>query len=204
MPHLGQAVMDYSMNGRVQGTVGNRDVGLSMAPHGCYRCKGDDRWVVIAVGSDEEWQGLCRAMGNPPWTKERRFSDALGRVKHHGELERLIEGWTVQHDHYALMHILQREGVPAGPVMDGRDCYNDPHLKDRGLFERVTHPDAGTHDYPGMIVKMSGIPLLYRMPAPCLGEHNEYVYKKLLKVSDEEYARLEQEQHIGRDYLGPE
>jgi len=203
MPHLGQSIMDYTMNGRVQRTVGNRDSGLSMAPHGCYCCKGHDRWLVIAVSSDEEWRGLCRAMGEPAWTKEVRFSDALSRLRNHDEMDKLIEAWTLNHDHYALMHLLQREGVPAGPVMDGRDCYNDPHLKERGFLVRVTHPEAGTHLYPGFMVKMYGTPLTYRMPAPCLGEHNEYVYKKLLGVPDAEYAALEREQHIGMEYLGP-
>jgi crotonobetainyl-CoA:carnitine CoA-transferase CaiB-like acyl-CoA transferase len=87
--------------------------------------------------------------------------------------------------------------------MDSRDCHNDPHIKDRGFFVEVTHPEAGTHRYPGLFAKMSGTPLTYRTPSPCLGEHNEYVYKKLLGVSDEEYAELEREQHIGLEYLGP-
>jgi len=203
LPHLGQAVMDYSMNGNVQRTVGNRDPGLSMAPHGCYRCLGNDRWIVIAVDSEEEWQGLCRAMGNPAWTAEERFSDAVSRFKNQDALDKLLEEWTKEHDHFALMHILQKEGVPAGPVMDARDCYNDPHLKDRGFFVETTHPEAGTHLYPGLFAKMSGTPLTCRLPSPCLGEHNEYVYKKLLGVSDEEYAELEREQHIGMEYLGP-
>ena len=203
MPHLGQSIMDYTMNRRVQRTVGNRDPGLSMAPHGCYRCRGNDRWLVIAVGSDEEWHGLCRAMGEPAWTKEERFEDVVSRFRNQDELDKLIEAWTLDHDHYALMHLLQTEGVAAGPVMDGRDCYNDSHLKERGFFEWITHPEAGRHLYPGMMTKMSATPLSCRMPPPCLGEHNEYVYKKVLGVSDEEYAELEREQHIGMEYLGP-
>jgi len=203
IPHLGQAIMDYTMNGRVQRTVGNRDAGMAMAPHGCYRCQGHDRWLTLAVGSDDDWRGLCRAMGDPTWANEERFADAVSRFHHQDELDKRIEAWTIQHDNYALMHILQREGVSAGPVMDGRDCYHDPHLKERGYFVEVTHPEAGTHLYPGFMVQMSGTPPTYRMPAPCLGEHNEYVYKKLLGVSDEEYAELEKEQHIGTEYLGP-
>jgi len=189
--------MDYTMNGRVQDTPGNRHP--FMAPHGCYRCRGEDRWVAIAVASDEEWQGLCRAMGNPDWTKNERFADSLSRYRNQDELDRLIEEWTSQHDAYAVMFALQREGVATGAVLDDRDAYNDPHLKDRGFFQELTHPDCGTHLYPGIMWKMSKTPNAIRTPPCCLGEHNEYVYKKLLGVSDEEYAQLDKEGHIGTE-----
>lgn len=197
MPYLAEAVMDYTMNGRVQDTPGNRHP--FMAPHGCYRCRGEDRWVTIAVASDEEWQGLCRAMGNPAWANDERFADTISRHRNQDELDRLIEEWTSQHDHYAVMFALQREGVAAGAVLDDRDAYNDPHLKDRGFFEELTHPDCGTHLYPGIMWKMSKTPNAIRTPPCSLGEHNEYVYKELLGVSNKEYAQLEKEGHIGTE-----
>ena len=199
-PQLGQAVMDYTMNQRVQRSVGNRDP-HSAAPCGCYRCRGDDRWVTITIGSDKEWEGFCRALGNPPWTKDERFSDALSRYKNQDDLDKLVEEWTTQHDHHAVMHMLQKEGIPAGPVMDERDCYNDPHVKERGFHERVTHPECGTHLYPGLTWKASKTPNSIRSPACLLGEHNEYVYKKVIGVSDKEYTELEKEGHIGMDFV---
>ena len=63
MGHLGEVYLDYTMNGRVQGTRGNRHE--SAAPHGCYRAKGDDSWVIIAVTNDDEWERFCQALGNP-------------------------------------------------------------------------------------------------------------------------------------------
>ena len=192
--------MDYTMNRRVQRSLGNRDL-HSAAPCGCYRCKGDDRWVTITVGADRQWEGFCRALGNPSWTKEERFGNVLGRHGNQDELDKLIEEWTTRHDHYAVMHMLQKEGVPAGPVMDERDLYNDPHLKERGFHERVTHPEAGTHLYPGLIWKASKTPNSIRTPACLLGEHNEYVYKKVIGVSDQEYIELEKEGHIGMDFV---
>jgi len=197
MPYLAEAIMDYTINRRVQDTLGNRHP--FMAPHGCYRCQGEDRWVVIAVASDEEWHGLCRAMGSPDWAKDEKFADASSRYQNQDDLDRFIEEWTSQHDHYAVMFALQREGVAAGAVMDDRDAFQDPHLKDRGFFEKLTHPDAGTHLYPGIMWKMSKTPNAIRTPPCCLGEHNEYVYKKLLGISDKEYAQLEKEGHIGTE-----
>jgi len=197
-PWLGQAIMDYTMNGRIQGTLGNRD---PFAIQGCYRCRGEDRWVNITLFNDTEWKGFCRVLGDPVWSRQDKFSDAVGRYRHHDELDRLIEAWTIEHDPFEVMHLLQAEGVPAAPVEDPRDAYNDPHLKERGFFEEVTHEDVGTYLHPGMLWKMSKTSLGVRTPPCRLGEHNEYVYKKVIGVSDEEYAELEKEGHIGMDYI---
>ena len=199
MPHLGEAIMDYTMNKRVQTSSGNRLPGA--APCGCYHCQGEDRWINITVSTDKEWEGLCRAMGNPQWTREERFSSSLSRDRNQDELDKRIEEWTVTQDHYALMYRLQREGVPAGPVIFEDDAYNDPHLKERGFFEELTHTECGTHLYPGLGWRMSKTPNNLRLPPVRLGEHNEYVYKQVLKVSDEEYMELEKGGHIGMDYM---
>lgn len=198
IPQLGEAVMDYTMNQRKQEPIGNRHPWT--APCGAYPCKGDDRWVAITVCSDDEWKLFCSAMGNPSWTSDEKFSTGLKRWQNQDELDKFISGWTRQHDDFEVMELLQKEGVAAGPVMDERDCYNNPHLKERGFFEQVTHSECGTHLYPGMLWKLSGTQLKIRTPACRLGEHNEYVYKKLLKFSDEEYAELEKQGHIGMDY----
>jgi len=199
LPHMGEIVLDYTMNGRLREAIGNDD--NSMAPHGCYRCKGDDKWVTIAVSSDEEWQGFCRALGNPEWTKQPEFSGTLSRWKHRDELNKLVGEWTLLYDPYEVMHILQGEGVPSGPVIGPVDAYSDPHLEDRGFFEEVTHREAGTHRYPGMFSKFSGTPLNIRIPAPCLGEHNDYVLGDILGLSKEEINRLEEQKIIGTEYL---
>ena len=198
MPHLGEAIMDYSMNRRVQTSTGNHLPGA--APCGCYRCQGEDRWINITVTSDEEWQGLCRVMGNPEWTRDQRFADSLNRDHHQDDMDTLIEEWTSQNNHYDLMFRLQKEGVPAGPVIFEDDAYTDPHLKERNFFQKVTHEECGTHMYPTFGFRMSRTPNSIRRPPVRLGEHNEYVYKEVLKVSDEEYRQLEEEGHIGMDY----
>jgi len=199
MPHLGEAIMDYTMNKRVQTPSGNRLPGA--APCGCYRCRGEDRWINITVTSDEEWEGLCHALGDPQWTRDERFSDSLSRDKHQDELDKLIEDWTIGQNHYDAMYLLQSQGVPAGPIIFEDDAYTDPHLKERRFFEELTHEDCGTHLYPGLGWRMSKTPNHLRLPPVRLGEHNEYVYKQLLKVSDEEYTELEKEGHIGMDYV---
>ena len=199
IPQLGEAVMDYTMNRRIQNSLGNRDL-HGAAPCGNYRCKGNDRWVSITVRGDQEWESFCRALGNPEWTKDAKFSTALSRYRNQDDLDKLVESWTLEHDHYAVMFMLQEAGVAAAPLLDGADAYRDQHLAEMGIFEKVTHPEAGTHSYSGIGWTQARTPNHIRRYACLLGEDNEYVYKELLGVSDEEYAELEREGHIGVDF----
>ena len=195
IPYLGGSIMDFTLNGRVQETLGNGHP--SMAPHGCYPCKGEDRWVVIAVGSDEEWRGLCKAMGDPEWVRDDRYATTLGRWRNQDVLDQHIERWTKNQDHYHLMCLLQRDGVPAGPVIDERDAYNDPHIQARGFFQELADHEIGTHRHVGLMWRMAKTPNGLRRPPCYLGEHNEYVYRELLGFDEEEYDRLEKEGYIG-------
>jgi len=197
IPYLADPIMDYTMNHRVQNALGNRHP--TMAPHGCYRCRGEDRWVAIAVNSQEEWQALCGIMEQPDLEKDERFADSSSRLRHQDALDKIIEEWTSQFDHTEVMHRLQAAGVAAGAVLDDRDAYNDPHLQAREFFQDLTHPDVGTHSYPGLMWKASKTPNRIRTPPVRLGEHNEYVYKEILGISDEEYEQLVQEKHIGTE-----
>ena len=199
LPHMGESIMEYTLNDRVPKAIGNRDT--AMAPHGCYRCKGEDRWVVIAVASDEQWKAFCGAIGNPAWATERQFSDALSRFRYQDELDERIEEWTIEQDPYDVMSILQGAGVAAGPVAKQSDMFSDPHLEERGFFEEIDHREAGTQRVPGIGFRFSRTPLTYRMPAMCLGEHNDYVYGELLGMSREEIAQLEEEKYIGDAFL---
>ncbi|MFH1140711.1 MAG: CoA transferase [Chloroflexota bacterium] len=198
MTYFPQAFMDYTMNGRVPpGTMGNRDP--IAVPSGNFPCKGDDRWVSISVFNDEEWNGFCRAVGEE-WARDARFKDPLSRRKHEDELERLVGAWTIRHDYYDVMHLLQKHGVAAGPVLNDAAAFQDPHLKARGFFVEESNEDAGTHLYPGFMTKMRNAPLSVRRGPVRLGEDNEQVYMELLGVSRAEYERLVETGHIGVDF----
>ena len=199
LPHMGESIMEYTMNNRVPEAIGNRHP--AMAPHGCYRCRGEDRWVVIAVESDEQWEAFCRAIGNPAWTQEERFSDALARWHNQDALDERIEEWTLEKDAHDVMHILQDAGVAAGPVLKQSDILSDPHLKEREFFTQAEHREAGRQRYLGAGFRYSKTPVAFRMPPNCLGEHNDYVYGELLGMSREEIALLEEEKYIGDAFL---
>lgn len=194
--YLSQAVMDYSMNGRVQTSLGNRHP--SRAPQGVYPCAGEDSWVAISCGTDAEFEALSKVIGLPP---DPRFATASGRHAHHDDLDQLISAWTADKDHYDVFHRLQQAGVPAGPVLHTGELFTDPHLNARGFWEQVTHPEAGTHLYPGPIIEMTKTPLHIRAPAPTLGQHNELVYKQLLGYSDTDYQRFVEIDMIGDTYV---
>ena len=196
--YTGRFFMDYSLNRRDSGTIGNRH---TSAIQGCYPCAGEDRWVNITLYDEGDWTALCEAIGTPHWTSNALFATHASRYENQPKLDDHISDWTRQLGHYEVMHILQDAGVAAGPVMDQRDAFNDPHLQQRGIFEEVYHEDVdGSHLYVGAPYKMSDMPIKIRRGPVRLGEDNEYVYKQVLGVSDEEYAELERLGHIGMDF----
>jgi len=183
-----ESLMDYTMNGHNRTRNGNRDE--VMAPHGCYPCSGKETWVTIAVSGDQEWGALCRAMGEPEWTKQDRFSSELSRWENQDELEMHMTAWTREHNHYDIMVKLQEAGVSAAPTLNGEELIRDPHLTDRGFFVKDTRTGMGGKRMAGPSWKMSDTPGTIRSPAPSLGEHNHYVLSKLLGLSDDAISCL--------------
>lgn len=164
-----------------------------MAPHNCYPCLGKDKWISIAVGTETEWQGLCGAMGNPEWTRDEMFADPCRRWKNQGRLDELVSVWTAQYNDYDAMEILQRAGVAAVPSFDAKELYTDPHILERGFTQKVKHPAIGDWIALAPPWKLSETPARITSQAPALGEHNNYVFSKLLNMSPEEMAQLEKD-----------
>ena len=196
--YVPESTLDWQVNGRIQSAMGNSHP--SRAPQGCYKCSGEDNWLVISVGSDEEWVGLKRAMGNPDWARDARFDTVLGRYRCQEDIDGHLEEWTTDKDHIEVMGVLQAEGVSAGAVHDQQELYEDPQMVARGYFEQLEQPSTGRHAYTGMMWKMTETPNGIRLPAPMLGEHNEYVFKELLGVTEAEYKGFEDAGHVGMDY----
>ena len=162
-----------------------------MAPHNCYRCKGEDKWASIAVGSDEEWQRFCKAIGSPEWTQEPKFANALNRWKNQEELDRLITGWTETKGHYEVMQILQDAGVAVMPSFNSAEIFNDRHFKERQFVGEVVY-DGQKQIVLGVPFKMSKTQTDVFHPAPKWGEHTDDVLKNTLHMKEEDIKSLKE------------
>ncbi|MFC1893169.1 CaiB/BaiF CoA transferase family protein [Chloroflexota bacterium] len=191
---LGEAVMDYSMNGRVTKPIGNRHP--HMCPHNAYRCQGDDKWVTIAVKTEKEWENFCKTIGEPHWTRDAKFADLNGRIAHQEELDKLITTWTINNSPDEVTDILQQAGVAAMPVMDIADQFSHPFYQERQTYLEIEHPLVGVELLYANPMRLSQTPGDIRRPAPSIGEHNQYVLGELLGMSDEQITRLTQEKVI--------
>jgi len=202
---MGEGLLDYAFNGRVDRWVGNRHE--AHAPHNTYSCRGNDRWVTIAVTDESEWKALCRVMEFPGLAADPRFIDSTARCKHRDSLDAIVAQWTSPQDHYEVAHKLQAAGVPAGPVLDARDLFTDPHLAARKFFDRIEHlPETGVGCRPqlGRPWRFSAFEVPTPAPGPRLGEANDYVLKEILGLGEAEVASMAQHGIIGSTPAGAE
>ncbi len=183
-------LLEYVVNGRIQRRKGNRcDYA---APHGAFPCLGEDRWCVIAVFTDAEWEKLCQVMGNPAWTKDPKFTTLLERKKNEDELERLIGEWTSKRTAEEVMDAIQAVGVEAVVVKNTKEMYEDEHLH-RYFWAEMVHPEIGKYHIQLPPYRLSEAPPQLRMSSPLIGEHNEYVYRELAGFSKDEYEELQRD-----------
>ena len=192
---LGEAVLDYTVNGRTQRRIGNQH--RAWAPHGCYPCRGQERWITIAVRTDAEWAAFCQVLGEAEWTRETRFANSLGRWKHANLLDQYIAASTPRWDATALATRLCEAGVPAGAVQTNRDLLSDAHLRVRQAFWVMAHGLTGTYPYPAPSTRLTGTPARCVRPAPNLGEHNTLLLARLLGLAPAEIRELEVQGVIG-------
>ena len=184
---MGPAILDCAVNGRIATRIGNRDP--YKVPHGAYPCLGNDRWIAIAVGSDEEWHALCRVMGDPKWAQDPKFATCLGRKENEDELDRMLGEWTREYNDRELMTLLQVNGVPAGVVQTCEDLVeNDPQLKERRHFRRLPHKVMGMRAWNAPAYILSKTPNHIWKAGATLGEDNEFVYKEILGYNDDDIA----------------
>jgi len=183
---IARSILDYTANLRVQSCRGNRS--YRACPHGAYRCKGNDRWCAIAAFDDSEWDALCHAVGHPRWARDSRFATFHARKENEDELEKLLEERTTAFTAEELMATMQAAGVTAGIVQNGEDLLErDRQLRHRGHFRTLKHPEIGEHRCEVTPFRLSKTPSRMQTPAPCLGQHNEYVCNTILGMSDEEF-----------------
>jgi len=184
LQHLAPVIMDYMVNGRSMVRSGNSLP--YAAPHNVYPCRGDDRWCAIAVFDDTQWKAFCKLV-DQEWTKDPKFSSLLLRKKNESELDALVSEWTINHTAEEVETSMQAVGVPCHVVSTIKDCFEDPQIRHRGFLRKLKHSVMGYHTYHLHGFKLSKVDGTWRA-GPALGEHNEYVFKGLLGMTDDEIA----------------
>ncbi len=184
---IGDAMVDFSVNGRVRSRIGNHHV--SLAPHNMYPCR-DDKWIAIAATDQAQWQTLCRIAGHAEWATDARFVDNTSRKQHEATLDELLGAWTREQDAFALEERLSSAGVTAAAARDADAVATMPQLAARDFIVNLRHPETGELQYIGAPMKMSVSTPAVRTPASLLGEHSWEVFHDLLDMTEEEYDRL--------------
>ncbi|HVH91263.1 MAG TPA: CoA transferase [Candidatus Acidoferrum sp.] len=188
LQYLAPILLDYKVNGKVASRNANRDP--SASPHGAYPCKGDDQWCVLSVHSESEWTALCGAMGNPGWTGDTKFSSHESRKANEDDLDRRIGEWTIGFTAQEVMEKLQSAGVRAGVVNTMKEVYSDPQLAQRPQWVELEHPEIGRMHYQRPPFLLTKTPPGPSKRDPLLAENNEFFYKDLLGLSQQEYNQL--------------
>ena len=187
---MGDAFMDYFMNGRVRGTQGNA---TSYAwPNNVYRCKGDDAWVAISIENDDQWDALCRVVGDDELQRSE-YQDSTGRAQHTAAIDERLTVWTKDRTSLEVTEALQEAGVPSGPSSSAADLLAQPQFRERGFFVEPDHPEVGKRRIPNMPWRLSTHPDAPCPPAPLLGEHNQYVLGTLLGMPQDVIDKLNAE-----------
>jgi benzylsuccinate CoA-transferase BbsF subunit len=175
---LGVTYLDAALNNYDPQPQGNRDP--VAAPHGCFRCQGDDRWCVVSVRTDEEWKSFCRVIGRSELLDDARFLDRQARVKHLDDVNAIVQHWMETCTAEEAMTRLQAAGVPAGVVQTGADLLKDVQLRYRNYFSPFADSLIGPFEIPrsGFVFKGVGEDPL-KLPNR-LGSDNEQILGELL------------------------
>jgi benzylsuccinate CoA-transferase BbsF subunit len=185
---LSEMIVRCSGRGEVMVRRGNR--AEDAAPHAVYPCRGEERWIAIAVFSDDEWQRLCGALGDEGLAGDARFASVAGRLEHQDSLDARLAEHTRSCDAFELMARLQDAGVEAGAVQRADDLNRDPQLAHRGHFETLRHAHLGELRFEHYGIELSGSPRRLRQPGPNLGEHTREILSDDLGMTESEIAAM--------------
>ncbi|MBN1188447.1 MAG: CoA transferase [Dehalococcoidales bacterium] len=181
------AIMDYQINGNIMHRNGNRLP--TAAPHGVYPSLGDDRWIALSVMDEDQWQAFCKVTGKAELASRQEYSTLAERKKNEDSLDKIVSEWTVGYSPADAQDMLQKAGIPSHMVSRPSDIYADEQLAARKYFTTLEQPAMGKQKYePQSCFILSKTPREQLRPSPMVGEHNEYVFKELLGMSDDEIA----------------
>ena len=194
---MGPAILDYTVNGNEWDAMGYGEIlGEPYAPYGCYPCRGEDNWIIIACAGDEQWQSMVRIIGASSWAADEKFASAKGRKQFRDELDKKLSQWTSKYTVRQVFRLLQEAGVAAGIPSSGEDLFHDIHLRARGHVVETDAQPWGKITHHGL----PGIPSLSSADAargaPWIGAHNDKVFGEILGLSKERIEELKKTEAI--------
>lgn len=185
---LGPAILDYTVNGRVESRNGNAHAHAS--PHGVYAAAGDDCWVAIAAMTDAHWHALCAVIDRNDLAHDARLATVAGRRAHADEVDTAITAWTTARSMQVAEQALQERGVPASAVQNSTELCADEQLRHRAHFTTLAHPTLGTTCVESTRAHLSRTPARAAAAAPLLGADNQHVLQEILGYSDDRITEL--------------
>ncbi len=186
---IGRVIVEYAATGEEPVRLGNREPGV--APYGCFPCRGDDRWIVLCIETDEDWRGLCQVMGSPAWAMQSRFETTADRIEHQGDLESSLSAWTADQDDYVLLDACRDAGLAVGVVQNTEDMLRrDPQLAHRKFFEEIPHFKRGVVTASGIPLGLTGTPGRSTHTGSSIGHDNGAVFRDIVGLTQDEIARF--------------
>jgi crotonobetainyl-CoA:carnitine CoA-transferase CaiB-like acyl-CoA transferase len=199
MPFAAPWIIAHSIDGKAPVKYGNRHP--DFVPHGCFRCAGEDDWIMVAVSSDAMWQKLAALLGRADWASDPALQTATGRRAIESEIEAAVFAWTSAREAEEAMDALQAAGVASGVARLPIELLNDPQLHARGFIQQVDRAFIGQHPQPSMPFRETEKPFPIRSAPPTLGEHNREILSGLLGLSDADIEQLARDGIIGTEML---
>lgn len=187
LPMIGSAILDYQVNGRVQGAFGNAHP--LYAPSGVYPVRGEDRWIALAAPDQESFEALAKVTERG-WQSDPRFATPEARLQHRDLLDREIAGFTRDWECEALEDLLQAARVPVHRVSTSVDLFEDPQIQGREHFVSLDHRLMGAVPLEAARMRLVSTPPRYRGPGPMIGEHNQEILQQILGLSEDEISEI--------------
>jgi len=149
-----------------------------------------DGYIILAIGNDQHWKVFCQVVGRPEWITDPRFSSNSTRTENMSALRELLEELFSQHESDYWLSVIEKAGIPCGPVNSIEQVVRDPQIGFRNMITSVNHPIAGEVKMSGIPIKMSRTPGGVTLPPPTLGQHSTEILKFYLKLTDETIGQL--------------
>jgi formyl-CoA transferase len=146
--------------------------------------------VLIAANRDTVFSRLAEVMGRPDLAADPRYATHAARGERQAQLDRLVSDWTVTLGTERLLDSLGEAGVPAGRIYQTRDMFTDPQFQARQAILHLTHDVLGSFPVQEVVPRLSGTPGAVRSLGPALGEHNDEIYRGLLRIDPARLAGL--------------